>query len=135
MTCTAGGRLVLKSGGARRLTLVVSPGSSAVADGQHRLWTSWWDGRLWSAPTDLGGVELSSEPTAITGGPHGIAVLYRSPNNHLWTIWWPDQPGGQFWRAPAHLGGRGSYIGAHRSRGTRPRPFQREPAKELHHAM
>ena len=74
------GRLVLKSGGARRLTLVVPPGPSAVADGRRRidvfyrrpnghLWTNWWDGRLWSAPTDLGGVELSSEPAAIAGGP------------------------------------------------------------------
>ena len=71
----------------RRLTLVVSPAPSAVADGQHRidvfyrgpnghLWTSWWDGgQWWSAPTDLGGVELSPEPAALTGGPYGIDVF------------------------------------------------------------
>jgi len=75
--------------------------------GPHgHLWTSWWDGgQWWSAPTDLGGVELSSEPAAIAGGPHGIDVFHRGPNNHLWTSWWPNQPGGQFWSAPADLGG------------------------------
>src|SRR5207302_7526951 len=28
------------------------------------------------------------------------------PNDHPWTSWWPDQPGGQFWSAPADLGAR-----------------------------
>jgi hypothetical protein len=76
MTCIAGG------GSCSRVVerAVVPPGPSAVADGGHgvdlfyrgpngHLWTNWWDGRLWSAPTDLGGVELSSEPPAIAGGP------------------------------------------------------------------
>jgi hypothetical protein len=46
--------------------------------------------QLVQAPTDLGGVELSSEPAGVTGGPHGIDVFYRGPNSHLWTSWWPD---------------------------------------------
>src|SRR5690242_9560340 len=42
----------------------------------------------WSAPTDLG-APLTSAPSAVTGGPHSLDVLYRGPNNHLFWSWWP----------------------------------------------
>jgi hypothetical protein len=57
-----------------------------------------------------------------------IDVFYRSPNNHPWTSWWPGKPGGQS-ESACRRRGRGSYIGVHRSRGTRLRPFQSQPAK------
>jgi hypothetical protein len=34
---------------------------------------------LWSAPTDLGGVAISSGPSAVADGQHRIDVLYRGP--------------------------------------------------------
>lgn len=56
----------------------------------------------WSAPADLGGVELTSSPSAVSGGQHKLDVFYRGPNNHLWVSWWD---GGPWWSAPADLGG------------------------------
>ena len=47
-------------------------------------------GQWWSAPFDLGGVALTSDPTAARLGRHWIDVFYRGPNNHLWTSWWPS---------------------------------------------
>jgi hypothetical protein len=38
---------------------------------------------------DLGGVQLTSDPTATIHGNHDVDVFYRGPNNHLWTSWWP----------------------------------------------
>ena len=56
----------------------------------------------WSNATDLGGVELTSAPSAISRAPGRIDVFYRGPNNHLWTSWWE---GGPWWSAPKDLGG------------------------------
>jgi hypothetical protein len=56
----------------------------------------------WSSQVDLGGVPLTSEPTAVSGGPHRLDVFYRGPNNHLWTSWWNGE---QWWSAPVDLGG------------------------------
>ncbi len=75
----------------------------------NHLWTSWWPDKpgsqWWSAPKDLGGVEITSAPAAIVGRRHTIDVYYRGPNNHVWTSWWPDKPGSQWWSAPTDLGG------------------------------
>jgi hypothetical protein len=57
----------------------------------------------WSAPTDLGGVAISSGPSAVADGQHRIDVFYRGLNGHLWTSWWDG--GGQWWSAPTDLGG------------------------------
>src|SRR5712692_8861967 len=59
----------------------------------------------WSAQTDLGGVELSSAPSAVSNGRHVVDVFYQGPNKHLWTSWWPDKPGSQWWSPPTDLGG------------------------------
>jgi len=73
----------------------------------NHLWTSWWDGSpWWSAPTDLGGVELTSAPAAVTIQyttelVDKLSVFYRGPNNHLWISSWGDQG----WSTPRDLGG------------------------------
>jgi hypothetical protein len=57
------------------------------------------------APVDLGGTGLTSAPSAVGNSRHKYDVFYRGPNNHLWTSWWPDKPGSQWWSAPTDLAG------------------------------
>jgi hypothetical protein len=58
----------------------------------------------WSAPTDLGGVQLSSAPAAVSRNTNRIDVFYVGPNGHLWTSWW-DGSQSVWWSAPTDLGG------------------------------
>ncbi len=75
----------------------------------HHLWTSSWPNKpgdiWWSAPADLGGVALTSAPSAVSRDAQRIDVFYAGPNHHLWTSSWPNKPGDIWWSAPADLGG------------------------------
>jgi hypothetical protein len=71
--------VVSRSRRVHRLSLTASGFDVFYRGPNGHLWTSWWDGgQWWSAPTDLDGVGLSSEPAAITGGPHGIDLFYAA---------------------------------------------------------
>lgn len=53
-------------------------------------------------PGDLGGVQLTSPPSAVSVAPGDYEVFYRGPNNHLWLSFHDNGP---FWSAPVDLGG------------------------------
>jgi hypothetical protein len=93
--------------------VVLSQAPSVVGDAVHKklfyagpnghLFMSTFDGGpWWSAPIDLGGVQLTSKPAAAITGPNQLKVWYRGPNGHLWMSWFD---GGPWWSAPADLGG------------------------------
>jgi hypothetical protein len=75
----------------------------------YHLWVSTHDGQpaIWSAPQDLGGVSLRSNPTAFWIGESSnekkFNVFYAGPNLHLWTNSYVGGPDG--WRGPEDLGG------------------------------
>lgn len=54
------------------------------------------------ADVDLGGVALSSAPSATGSTSTPKKVFYRGPNGHLWYSAWD---GGPWWGAPVDLGG------------------------------
>jgi hypothetical protein len=93
--------------------VVLSQAPSVVGDPSHKklfyagpnghLFMSMFDGGpWWSAPIDLGGVQLTSKPAAAITGPNKLKVWYRGPNGHLWMS---TYDGGPWWSAPADLGG------------------------------
>src|SRR5262249_11100371 len=43
--------------------------------------------------------------TVVANGRHTLDVFYVGPNGHLWTSWWPDKPGSQWWSGATDLGG------------------------------
>ena len=56
-----------------------------------------------TTPVDIGQVWITSAPTAVANGQHKLDVFYRGSNNHLWTSWWPDKPGGKWWSGAEYI--------------------------------
>lgn len=56
----------------------------------------------WGEPVDLGGIALSSDPSAVVESANKYRVFYAGPNGHLWLSSWD---GGPWWSAPVDLGG------------------------------
>jgi hypothetical protein len=73
-----------------------------VGPNSHLFLSSFDGGPWWSAPADLGGVQLTSSPSAIVVGANRYRVFYRGPNGHLFMS---SFDGGPWWSAPADLGG------------------------------
>lgn len=62
---------------------------------------SWWDGRNWQGPENLGG-DLAGAPDCVSWGANRIDCFARSAGNALVQRWWD----GSAWRGWKSLGGQ-----------------------------